>query len=354
MCFVILLGARILLAAVFALAGTTKLGRRDQSEETLARLGVPERLRPATAVGLPVLELTIAAGLVPAASARWAALGALLLLAAFSAALARPLLSGERVECNCFGTLGSAPIGPWTLVRNLVLAALAAAVFLAGPGKSVGALDGATVLAAAAAAAAVLLLGLTWFSWQLFRQNGRLLARVRALEEAGPAPTPATPRVPGPPEAVRGLREGELAPDLVLTSAEGGTRSVRELARSAPAPIALIFSDPACGGCRALVERLPALREELAGALEPVLVTREGGASVGSAAAAGVPVLIQEDREALLAFAVGAVPAAVLLDGEGRVASQTAIGDVAIEELLLGAHPAPGSLEVVHVGGAVG
>ena len=312
---------------------------------------MPARLRPAAAIGLPVAELAIAAGLVPTATARWAALAGLILLAAFSFAVARVLLSGERVECNCFGALHSAPVGPWTLVRNLALAALAAVLFVAGPGKSLGALDGATVLAVAASLAGALLLGLAWFTWQLFKQNGRLLVRVRALEEAAGAP--AMPRIPGPPAAVGGLPEGELAPDLVLATPDGGSRSVRELAQMGPAPIALVFSDPACGGCKALTDRLPGLGDELDGVLELVLVTREGEPAVASSGAQGPTVLIQEDREALVAFAIGAVPAAVVLDGEGRVASGTAIGDVAIEELVLGARPAPASLEIVQTVGGV-
>ena len=64
-------------------------------------------------------------------------------------------------------------------------------------------------------------------------------------------------------------------------------------------------------------------------------------------------VLIQEDREALVAFAVKAVPAGVLLDAQGRIASETALGEVAVEELLLGARSASSPLEVVQVAGGV-
>jgi len=343
---VILLAARVLLAVVFALAAVMKLRRRGQTEEMLGDFGVPERARPATAVGLPLVELAVAVGLVTSAGARWAALAALLLLGAFSVAIARVLLKGERVACNCFGSLGSAPVSGWTLARNLVLAGLAAVVVVAGPGTSIGDLDRDTVIAVAAAAAGVLLVGLTWLSWELFQQGGRLVARVRALEEALQA---ASPPIPGPPEAVRGLRVGEPAPDVVLTGADGGTHSIRALVEAAPVPIALIFSDPACGGCRALTERLPALRAELSGVLEPVLITRAGGA----AASPQLPVLIQQDREAIVAFAVGAVPAAVLLDAEGRVASRTAIGDVAVEQLLRTAQPARRALTVLSANGGV-
>jgi len=351
---VILLAARILLAAVFALAGVTKLQSREETEGTLESFGVSERMRPGVAIGLPLTELALATALVPAATARWAALAAFVLLATFTFAVARVLRSGAQVECNCFGALHSAPVGTRTLVRNLALAALAGALVISGPGESLAALDGRTVLAVAAAAAGVLLLGLTWFSWQLFRQNGRLLGRVRALEEARAAPTPSMPRIPGPPEAVRGLREGELVPDLVLRGVDGGQRSLRELAHMGPAPIALVFSDPGCASCHELTRRLPALREELDGVLELVLITRGDASGVDPPATQGMTVLIQEDREALVGFAIGAVPAAVVLDAEGRVASLPALGEVAVEELLLSTCPERDPLEVIRVAKAVG
>jgi len=350
---VLVLALRLLLAAVFAVAAVAKLRDREGTASTLGEFGVPARLRTTGALALPLAELVAAGLLIALPTARVGALLALALLLVFVAAVSRALARGERPDCNCFGGVHSAPVSRLTLVRNVTLAAVAAAVAVAGPGESLAALDGGTVLAVAAALAGALLLGLTWFSWELFQQNGRLLLRVRALEEATTPGAAAGSRLPGPPEAVRGLPAGELAPDLVMATADGAPRSILELAGAAPAPLALVFSDPACGGCVELTKRLPALREALDGVLEPILVTREAGPHAEAAAAAGLPVLVQEDREAIVAFAIGAVPAAVLLDASGRIASAPAIGDVAVEELLLGARPAPDFLEVVNVAGGV-
>lgn len=348
----ILLLARLLLAAIFAVAGAAKLLDLAATRRTLAEFGMPERVTPAAAVALPLVELATAALLIPAATGTAGALLGLALLLVFVAVVARSLRRGETPDCNCFGGVHSSPVGPSTLVRNMLLAAVAAAVAFAGPGEGLGALDGASVLAAAAALAGALLLGLTWFSWQLFQQNGRLLVRVRALEEA----TSAAGTLPGAdlpaPPATGGLPQGELAPDLTLATPGGGVRSVLDLARMGRPPIALVFSDPACRGCRGLTERLPDLREELGGVLEPVLVTREAGPHADAAAASGLTVLVQEDREALFAFALGAVPAAVVLDAEGRVASETAVGPDAVEELLRSTVPVP-ALEVVQATGGV-
>lgn len=337
----ILLAARILLAATFALAGVAKILDREGTQRSLGDFGAPPRLRPAAALALPLAELAAAALLVPSGTARIGALLGLALLAAFVAVVARALARGESPDCNCFGGLRPTRVGRLTLLRNLGLAALAAALAVAGPGESLGSLDGGTVLAVAGTLAGVLLLGLTWFGWQLFQQNGRLLVRVRALEEASDGAV-------SPPPRVGGLPEGERIPDLVLATPDGGRRSLLELARGAVPPVVLVFSDPACGSCAELTKGLPALREELDGVLEPVLVTREAGPHADSPAAQGLTVLVQEDREALFAFAVGGVPAAVVLDADGRVASSTAVGPGAIEELLRGAAPAP-ALEMVQV-----
>ena len=80
-----LLGARIVLAAVFAIAGVAKLLDRPGAREALAGFGLPARLAAPLAVALPVVELSVAAALVPRASAWWGGLGALGLLLAFTA-----------------------------------------------------------------------------------------------------------------------------------------------------------------------------------------------------------------------------------------------------------------------------
>ncbi len=322
------------MATIFIFAGAAKLLDLKGTRRMLAEFGVPPKLTPGAALALPAVELAAAALLIPSPTARAGAVLALLLIAVFIAVVARSLARGEQPDCNCFGAIHSEPISRWTLVRNLGLGAVAAALIATAPGASLGSLDGGTVVAVAAALGGVLLLGLTWFTWELFKQNGRLLTRVRALEEMSGAPPTFT--LPGPPDKIGGLAVGDLVPDLALATPDGGIRSVRELARSAATPVALVFTSPGCTGCDQLTDRMPALRDQLGGALEPVLLVNGHGPHVAAAAARGLSVLVQEDREAIFAFAVGAVPAAVIVDREGRIASATAMGPDAVEELLLG------------------
>src|SRR5688500_2269837 len=93
--------ARFVLAAVFAVAGLTKLADRPGSREALVAFGVPERLASPGAVALPIAELAVAVLLVPAATATVGAAGALALLLAFCAGIARSMIRGESPDCHC-------------------------------------------------------------------------------------------------------------------------------------------------------------------------------------------------------------------------------------------------------------
>jgi uncharacterized membrane protein YphA (DoxX/SURF4 family) len=104
-----LLLARLVLAAVFATAGVTKLIAPGESHQTAVQFGVPPRLAGAVARFLPVGELATAALLVGDASAVWGA-AALVRLGIFTVAVVANLARGKTPDCHCFGQLHSAPI----------------------------------------------------------------------------------------------------------------------------------------------------------------------------------------------------------------------------------------------------
>lgn len=80
---VVLLLARLVLAAVFVVAALGKLADREGSRRAVEGFGVPAALVGPVGLGLPVVELAIAVGLVVVASAAWAAAVAAALLGAF-------------------------------------------------------------------------------------------------------------------------------------------------------------------------------------------------------------------------------------------------------------------------------
>lgn len=222
----------------------------------------------------------------------------------------------------------------------MALIAAAAAVAGAGPGKGLGtALSGVDLLLVAGAGILALAFAVqTWFSWQPFRQHGRLIERMRALEAAIPAPRGHSHEESGPPL-------GEPAPSFELDDVHGRRRTLEDLL-AAEVPLALVFSDPDCAACETLMPRLERLGRGAAGAVEIVLITRGGSAAqrAGLAGSRLEHVLLDEDREVPAAYRIRSVPSATIVDAQARIASSTAIGDLAIEELIastLATSPAP-------------
>lgn len=111
----------VLLAAVFVRAGAAKLARPRETATSFVALGVPAAGPAARAV--PVVELLVAATLL--AAPRAGAIGALFLLAPFTAVLAGAVRRGSDTPCNCFGAARAEPVSVVDVVRNVLLGALA-------------------------------------------------------------------------------------------------------------------------------------------------------------------------------------------------------------------------------------
>src|ERR687889_1531349 len=133
-----LLVARLVLGAVFALAGVAKLSDLEGSRRAIIDFGVPSAIAAPLGLVLPVAELSVAATLLPASTAWWGALGALTLLSVFVAGISINLARGKKPNCHCFGQLHSAPAGWKTLARNGVLAAISGFVLWEGSAGGAG------------------------------------------------------------------------------------------------------------------------------------------------------------------------------------------------------------------------
>jgi hypothetical protein len=147
------LAARVVLAAVLTVSAIAKLRSRDTVRTQVAALGSDDGRLAAVVSALPAVELLVAVALVAA----WSAVPgivALLLLAVFTGVLIRA--QARHVPCACFGAgAGDAPVGPASIVRNGVLAALAVLAVGDPSGASAGATVGFAVLFGAVAAGAV-------------------------------------------------------------------------------------------------------------------------------------------------------------------------------------------------------
>ena len=336
-----LLTTRLVLAAVFAVAGVAKLADRDGSRRAVEDFGVPARLSPVVAVVLPVVEFGVAIALISTSFAWWGALGALGLLVVFVVVIVVNLARGQHPNCQCFGQLHTAPVGRSTVIRNLVLAAMAGYVVWHGRldvGASVTAwLFGLSVMEAAGLVVLVVMLALEgWIGLNLLRQQRRLLLRIEGLEkrlDSGAGPSIARkPQAAGP---VLGLPVGEVAPEFRLPNLEGETRTLADL-RAEGKPVILLFSDPSCGPCSALLPQIGNWQDQYGDRLSLVLVsagTRDE--NVKKTAAHGIgQVLVQESGEVAEAYQYAGTPSAVLISSSGRIASPVAVGADAINSLV--------------------
>ncbi|MBA3472398.1 MAG: redoxin domain-containing protein [Rubrobacter sp.] len=342
-----LLIARLVLAAVFAVAGIAKLTDRAGSRQAIVGFGLPATLASPLAVLLPLGELALAAALIPTATAWWGALGALVLLLLFVAGIALNLARGRKPDCHCFGQLHSAPAGWATLARNGVLAAVAGflvwqATDSAGPSvvSWVGALSTGQLVGLIGG---VILIGLLlsqivqwWFLVDLVKQNGRLLVRLEELE-GRPAYGEAASENGGAPteQPAPGLQVGTPAPPFSLSGLYGETITLDAL-RALGKPVMLLFTDPDCGPCTALLPEIGRWQQEHSTKLTVSLISRGSPEDnrTKSAEHGLTHVLLQRDWEVSDAYEVTGTPAAVLVRSDGTIGSPLASGSQAIQSLV--------------------
>ena len=338
-----LLVARILLALIFAVAGVAKLADREGSRRAVVDFGVPSVLAAPLGLLLPLAELVVAAALIPSATAWWGALGALLLLLLFVAGISFNLARGHRPDCRCFGQIHSAPVGWKTLLRNGVLAAIAGFVVWRGydgTGPSVVGWVGtfSTVQLVGLVAGVIviaILVSQWWFLLNLMRQNGRLLVRLEALEGALASGDLVPSGNGSAGRAEMGLPVGSAAPDFDLPELGGGTLSLDSL-RATGNPILLLFTDPECGPCQALLPEVGRWQRERTEELEISLISEgEPEKNRTQADEYGLTkVALQEDWEVSEVYGVMGTPSAVLVSPDGTVISPLAAGAEAIETLM--------------------
>ena len=339
-----LLIARLLLAIVFLVAGVAKLADRAGSRQGLVDFGVPKSLSAPLGILLPVAELAVAAALIPASTAWWGALGALALLLLFVAGIGFNLARGRKPDCRCFGQLYSAPAGWSTLGRNGALAAVAGFILWqgregAGP-SAVSWLGALSTVQLLALVGGLLLVGLLavggWFLVHLLRQNGRLLVRVEALEARfdGGGATPEAEEAPeAQPEA--GLPVGNEAPGFSLQGVYG-ERLTLDALRARAKPVMLVFTDPNCGPCNALLPEIGRWQHEHAEKLTISLIGRGTPEENRTKCAEHgvINVFLQEDWEVSEAYQVPGTPSAVLVQADGTIGSPLSAGPEAIRSLV--------------------
>lgn len=323
---------RLLLAALFLLAGAGKLADRQAAEAAAADLGLPRRFAGVAASALPCAEIALAGGLALRPSARVAAFAAIVLLLIFTIVVGVALARGRRPACHCFGPLTRTAAGPVTLARDVIMLMMAASVALRGPGvASVGGTAAAlTALAAGACAAAPFVAALRHENADLRDRQERLAARLRALETAA-APAFGAVAPTGGPVA------GEPAPPLLLATAEHAARRITPRAEVGR-DLLLLFLEPGCEPCARLLPDIARWQRELSGRLACWVVYGEDPQAAAHVAHEyGLSdMYAQPDRIAAQEYRIPGTPTGVLIGSDGIVAVPFAAGYQVIHELVDG------------------
>jgi len=345
----LLLVARLILAAVFLVSGISKLFDLAGAQAAMRSFGVPESMTRAGGILLPIAEIVIALLLLPVETAKWGALLALILLAVFIGSISYNLSQGRKFDCHCFGQLTTSEIGPSTLIRNAVLAVLAAFVLIEGfASDNVGPSIPEAARSMDGFQWVVLILGIiviavlaaeSWLLVHLLGQNGRLLVRLdrieSALEDADIELSDEDDEDEEEDEEEEGLAFGSPAPAFSLSGLYGETMTLDAL-RAAEKPVVLIFTDPGCGPCNALMPDVGKWQRDLADKLTVVAISR-GSLDDNRAKKKQhnlTTVLMQKDNETADAYMTYGTPTAVVVRPDGTIGSAAAGGADAIRALV--------------------
>ena len=316
------LALRLLLAGVFLTAGIGKLRDLPGSRRAVADFGVPERAARVVGLLLPLAEIAIAVSLVPAPSARWGALAAAILLAAFIVGIARALSRGEQPDCHCFGQIHSEPAGPLTLARNAALLGCAAVIVVYGSGPAVDAwVNARSTSELVAAGAAICAVAAVAYALSLRAEIARLKRNLDIAQTGAAAASP-------------GLPVGADAPAFALRDLQGETVSLTAL-RELGQPVLLLFMSPGCGPCAEFLPTVQQWQQSLSARLTLAIVTTGTAEQNAAYTEHGLEhVLLQDEREVADLYGAQFTPSGVFVTPGGKIASPPGEGQQGIEPLV--------------------
>lgn len=300
------LACALAVAGVFGVAGVAKLAHPQVLQRSLTASGLSERLARWGARTVPIVEVIVAIGLIATPTRRVAAVAAVLLLMAFSGWVLAQLLRGRRASCGCFGSLGRTEVTYRTLLRNVALLAGATTATAtpvsweqAARAADTGALTLALMVAVGGLTAA--LVASIRLQLQLVRRYGEVLLALEA------------PRDPS-----ASTREHRAA-DSVVTEVDGDALPLSSLWAGAERGAVLVFSDPHCATCLALLPEVARWSSRLSGVGLAVVSPSMPARKERGAAGDSIRWLVDGQRRAFEALAIRGTPSAVLVGRDGHV-----------------------------------
>lgn len=175
-----------------------------------------------------------------------------------------------------------------------------------------------------------------WLGYHLLRQYGRMLLRLESLEQQLTSLTALAAQATQARQSLHdstplALPVGSAAPDFDLPSLSGGRKKLADFRGTR---VLLVFFNPQCGFCVQMAPELAKLPANHASAHPlPVLITvgdLQANRRLVKEHRIRCPVLLQEHNEVAEAYQANGTPMGYLVDEEGRIASELALGSQAL------------------------
>ena len=125
-------------------------------------------------------------------------------------------------------------------------------------------------------------------------------------------------------------RVGEPAPEVKLADLEG---KIVELEDFRGEETLLVFWNPGCGFCQQMLPEIKQWEEDRPEAAPELLFVSAGAEEANRDMKLSSPVLLDQNFATGRAFGASGTPSAVLVDAEGRIASEVAVGAPAVLSL---------------------
>ncbi|MDQ0729173.1 MauE/DoxX family redox-associated membrane protein [Microbacterium sp. W4I20] len=302
------------LAAVFLIAGLSKLRRPQLVLDALQNFGVPRVFhRRPVSLALPLAEILLGISLLVTSGWVYTATAVATTAATivFVFLTARALARGDRFDCGCFGAVHS-PISRAIVLRNVLLAAAALGATVLGLSGFDGLIPAVAMVQGGDAA---------WIIVATF-----LVALATTLVHS----TRAAPDTPAPPVPGNQLT-GTALPDLYLTTSN--QEPVRLLDMLEEHPHMIVTVRPGCLACTALLNDADSLRARLPGDAGLLLVVAGDEARFRSEHPDLAAVSLFNAWALAESLRLSAYPGAALVSRGGTILSEPVAGSPAILSL---------------------
>lgn len=332
---------RILLVAIFGVAGFAKLFDLSGSKKAVEGFGVPESLAKPLGVLLPILEIAIAISLLFVQTSWFGAIGAAVLLGTFIAGMTYQWSKGNAPDCHCFGQVHSEPVSPKSILRNIIFVLPAIGLIIAGKdnqglnlfSSNNNNLSNDTMTIIIGLAVVGLLAAVVYFLKQISEQQVQIMRRIEILEFTANDGTKEVERE-NLSSPLEGLPIGAVAPEFELPDLNGKKLNLKDLLKPKKTT-AFFFVSPSCNPCGALLPEIEQWQANFKDKVNFVFIS-SGEAKENADKFAGTTlkqIILQKDREVAELYQSKWTPTVVLVTPDGRIASRVAAGDSAIRAI---------------------